>query len=334
MGKEVKADFTLSLSLNRPLRVLQITDTQIIDSSQCRYPERLCSAESEKWQPQFVYERMEYYIDKVVAKTEPDIIVHTGDFVYGEFDDSGKMLKYHVDMMDKYGIPWALAFGNHERETLIGVDKLCSVIENSKNGVFKGLNTVDGDLIEGRGNYSVLIENNGKPAALLIMLDSGCGTEEWPGGFHEKQKAWVAALTASYKNVPAFAYFHIQPRAIVYAAEEKFGYNGEDFKPFAIPEKDGDFGYWGEKVLHPHCVDYDLSMFELFRKYAIKGVFVGHDHKNSASISYKGVRITYGLKSSEYDYHFTDKIGGTLMTLPADNADGFNVEHVYINKEE
>jgi len=331
--KGVFADFTLNFNLDRPIKILQVTDTQIIDSSQMRYKERLHISEYEKWQPQFVYDRMEYYLEGVISKTQPDVIVHTGDFVYGEFDDSGRMLKNHIEIMDKYGIPWALALGNHERETAIGIDRLCGELEKSKHGLFKGENAINGNKIEGRGNYSILINNNGKSEALLIVLDSGCGTEEWPGGFHKYQKEWVEALRNEYCSVPTFVYFHIQPRAFVKAAEELYGYNGEDFKPFEIPCKNGNFGYWGERVLHPHCVDFDYSMFEIFKRTAIKGVFVGHDHKNSASILYQGVRLTYGLKTGEYDYHFEDRLGGTLMTVPIQNAEGYELEHVYVRKD-
>lgn len=319
------ADFVFDLPADRPIRILQVTDTQIIDSSQCRYPERLSAREKELWAPDRVDERMTRYLDAAVAAASPDLIVHTGDFVYGEFDDSGRMLDRHIAIMEKYGLPWALALGNHERETRIGAYAICTALERAPHCLFRGKKLLGGEPLEGHGNYSVLLRRGGEDAAALYLLDSGCGTEELPCGIGPRQRKWLLSSSERFGGIPAFAFFHIGPLAGLRAAE-RHGYSFEDFRPLTI-EGGGDFGEWGERVRPEHCIDADGSLMALFEKIGVKGVFTGHFHKLRASFRLGGVRLTYGLKTGEYDTH-PERSGGTLITLPAANEEGFSVEYI------
>jgi len=326
-----ETDFVLQVPSHRPVRILQVTDTQIIDSSQCRYDGRLSDEELFKWQPHKVYERMGYYLDGAIKKANPDLIVHTGDFVYGEFDDSGIMLDKHIEIMEGYGLPWTLALGNHERETAVGTAEIIRRLENAPHCMFKGVKYFGGERLEGDGSFSVLLEAGGKPLAVLYVLDSGCGTEERPGGIHKNQRAWMKAVADRYKGAPAFAFFHIGMLAATRAAE-RYGYDAENFTPFEIVSENGDYGYWGSKVRDYHCIDTDGSLIKLFGEIGVKGVFMGHFHELSSSLITNGVRLTYGLKTGEYDSHINDKLGGTLVTLPTDTKEGFSSEHIVIRK--
>ena len=326
------ADFTLAVPASRPARILQVTDTQIIDASQCRYPGRLSAEEKEKWDPALVDRRMTDYLDGAVAAAAPDLIVHTGDFVYGEFDDSGRMLDRHIAIMESYGIPWTLALGNHERETAIGTERLCRALEEAPHCLFAGTKAVDGVPLEGNGTFSILLTRGGAPAAVLYILDSGCGTAEIPAGIYPRQREWMRRTAARYPGVPAFAFLHIPPLVYTAIAAERYGYVYDGFRPFELTEK-GDFGYFGERVLDAHCIDADGSLTALFRAVNVKGVFAGHFHKLSASMLADGIRLTCGLKTGEYDSHRPDRLGGTLMRFPAAGEEGFSAEHIIIKRE-
>ena len=89
------------------LRILQLTDTQVIDSSQRRSPNRLSPSEIEKWLPANAEANCYSQIRDLVAQTCPHLIIMTGDNVYGEFDDSGRVLVEFIGFMDSLGIPWA-----------------------------------------------------------------------------------------------------------------------------------------------------------------------------------------------------------------------------------
>ena len=67
-----------------------------------------------------------------------------------------------------------------------------------------------------------------------------------------------------------------------------------------------------------------------FKSCKIDGVFMGHFHEINASILYKGIRWTVGLKTGTYDSHIPEELGGTIIELSNDSAD-FSVKHIYIN---
>lgn len=317
-----KANFTIKMPKSGVLSILQVTDTQIIDASQRRFPERLRQDEIDLWQPDKVYERMTRYLDEAVRRAEPDLIVHTGDFTYGEFDDSGKMLDKHIAIMDGYKVPWALAFGNHERDTAIGVLEYVKRITAAKYSLFDGENTYNGERMEWDANYSVLVTDaNERPVCLLFIIDNGFGNEEV--GVYAKQRAWMQSVAAYYK-VPSLVFQHIP---VMQFNREVDKLCPAPFAPRALTETEG-FGYIGRKPNVYDCIDRDETLFEFYKKIGVKGIFVGHVHIDSFSVSVDGVRLTYGLKTGEYDSHFKDQLGGTKIKLFADGT--FTTEHIYV----
>lgn len=323
------ADFTLDFPVGKEIRILQVTDTQIIDSSQCRYPTRLCETERLLWTPENMEQRMGKYLRGAVEKSQPDVIVHTGDFSYGEFDDTGASFEKHIALMDSFERPWCLALGNHERETQKGAAYLCEGLEKAKFGLFKGGNFVDGKRCEGDGNYSVLIRRGGQPVSLFYFLDSGVGTAENPAGVYEVQREWLKGQAAAYQGVPAYAFFHIPLRCMAEKLKN-YGYEKEGFTAYEIPENaDGDFGFvgeWGHDALY---IDYDGSLKGLFEEIGVRRVFVGHIHKHAFTVKCGNLYVTHGMKTGEYDSHDKAHLGGTLLILPKDGGE-MTVENVFV----
>ena len=84
-------DFVVQLGAERqstPIRLLQLTDTQIIDSSQMRTPDRLRPGEINAWRPELFDAQCGDHIRSLVAQTRPELIFITGDMIYGSFDDN------------------------------------------------------------------------------------------------------------------------------------------------------------------------------------------------------------------------------------------------------
>lgn len=106
----------------RDIRVLQITDTQTVDPSQKRWNSRIGDEATEKYGVDPEDERCFRYVREVVASYKPDLILLTGDLVFGEFDDSGEKFLSLVTFMESLDTPWAPIFGNHENESHKGVD--------------------------------------------------------------------------------------------------------------------------------------------------------------------------------------------------------------------
>lgn len=79
----------------------------------------------------------------VIEEYNPDLILITGDLVYGEFDDN---------------------------ESILGVDWQCDQLKESKYRLFEQRE------LTGNGNYSVGIVQGGKLTRAFFMMDSnGCG---------------------------------------------------------------------------------------------------------------------------------------------------------------
>lgn len=345
---EAAVDFIINVESGRDVRILQITDTQIIDPGQCRYPERL-GGNVTPLTPEDIENGCFRYIREAIERTNPDLIIFTGDITYGEFDDNGEILTKIIEFMESFNIPWAPAFGNHDNETMKGVTWQCQQFENAKNCLFKR-----GE-ITGNGNYSIGIMQDGKLIKVVYMMDSnGCRNaynyEYKPelGGYNQGEKIqtsqgfgadqveWLNKksseidLIAGY-SVSKIIAFHIPLAEFNSAAYEK-GYvtiagrdNSELFNLTRETEdKSADFGSKDENFGSFVCDGF----WDILTQNGFDGVFVGHAHKCNFSIVYQGIRVTFGLKTSTFDYHSSDMLGGTLITI--ENSDGdFYVEHVY-----
>ena len=90
-------DFVVELPKERAgcdVRILQLTDMQIIDSLQRRTPDRIREDEIAAWLPENYDSLCGNHIRSLVAQSRPDLIIITGDIVYGSFDDAGSGMKY------------------------------------------------------------------------------------------------------------------------------------------------------------------------------------------------------------------------------------------------
>lgn len=316
-------DAQINIARDGDIRLLQITDMQVIDSDQQRRPDRLREEERVKWLPDTKEKNLYRYIRELVARAKPDLIFITGDITYGEFDDTGRSQTEFIEFMEQFGIPWAPVYGNHDNETTMGIDWQNAQYEAAPHCLFqKGS-------VSGNGNYSVGICQNGALIRTLCMMDSnGCGKLGIPAGFREDQLAWLEAA-AGENNVPAFVCFHI-PNTDVSDALVREGYqpdhDSRDTQYYFelgkdIPAHPGDFGRKCDFTPRGGAV----SIREICQKCGIDGVFLGHQHKNSISFVSEGIRYTFGMKTGTYDYHFADAMGGTLITL---RGGDFTVEHL------
>lgn len=307
------------------VRILQLTDVQIIDSDQMRFPERLCTRERLKWTPERVWDNAYRYVQEAVDAAQPHLIVITGDNVYGEFDDSGRQFRDFCDFFESLGIPWAPVFGNHDNESEFGVSRQCDYLESLPHCLF-----LRGDAT-GHGNYAVTLLNVGTdpasafvPLRTLLMLDThGCLTHP---GIRADQIALCEHALAEVRETcgtlpPLFACYHIPSDEFLRAAADA-GYQSVDDLwarydiGVTLPARNGDFG----KRDDPQGRVGDNDAFlDFFKAAGGDGIFVGHYHKNCTSVFSDGVRFTFGLKTGVYDYHNADMLGSTLITLYGGN---------------
>lgn len=349
-------DYVISYNDERPLKILQLTDTQTIDSSQAR-PGRFPEGDSqiELWAKDKAQELLFDYIDATVRKAEPDLILLTGDIVYGEFDDDGSCFKAIVEYMDSLKIPWAPVYGNHENESRMGVEWQNEQLTNSPYCLFNARHE-----IVGNGNYTIGIAHKDSLERVVYMMDSNyCGVPWWDAplykdteeaqtadktavkttpGFSMKQKNWYRTMALrtndiAGKTIPSIVGYHVPHVEYLEGAKAACYQSGTDSNNIKytigvnVDAQPGDSGYKGNMFdsnnrVEAHFLDY---MHEV----GTDGTFVGHQHSINTSIYYDGIRWTYGVKTGKYcDY--PSEMGGTLIKLN-DDSSSFEVERIIVN---
>lgn len=305
------------LSFEKPsAKVLQLTDMQIIDSSQQRFKGRLTDYETKFWTRDKLDERCFDEMKSVIYKTKPDMILITGDLVYDEFDDSGEIWDVFVDFMESFGIPWAPVFGNHDKGSKIGMEyKINSLIE-AENCLF-----CNGDTV-GNGNYTIAFESGDRAFRLFYLLDSG------QTGLVDEQLEWMNKKAEHFKEQCGFlpkssACFHIPTFDFKQAARKYTDMAEERGTPFCfrincdMPGEPTDFGTQNEKMKSAATrpVFSEGNFIDLLKKINADSVFAGHSHLVNTSICYEGIRWTMGLKTGEYDRFPAGKTGGTVIDV-------------------
>ena len=326
-------DFVVQLPNTRrnDAKILQITDMQVIDSSQRRQPDRIRPDEIAAWDPENFDAQCGNHIRSLIAQSTPDLIIITGDIVYGSFDDSGETLRWMCSLMDSFEIPWAPVFGNHDNESKKGVAWQCEQFENSKYCLFKRGN------VSGNGNYTVGVAVGNELIRTIHMLDSnGCKDGDDPSiiktpGIYNDQLSMISDNTAKILNsqgrmIPSFLAFHI-PTEHFLEAERAKGYACENTDYYAIgvttPAKDGDFGF--RYKIHSDIFKTGVDFIDFLKNQGVGGVFVGHVHGACTRILYQDIVWVYGLKTGQYDSHIPYGLGGTEITLIGDR---FNIRHI------
>lgn len=312
-------------------KILQLTDIQIIDPAQQPYEGRLTPADAERWTGRD--KNAFNLVRRLVADTDPDWIILTGDNVYGQFDGDGSNFIALVELMESFKKPWSFINGNHDGEIYIayGGERIeCGkgmkwqadyVKNNTKYCLYEA-----GDEAMGYGNYAVHLTENQKPVYSFFMMDThGC---DMAGGLTREQVEWYAsgvknAADVAGKTLPSFVYLHIPPkefyRAMVdYTEVTDIGMISKD----GMPVENGNFGMNMENVAY---FDSDEFWTKLTELKSTTGIFAGHCHTNNSSLLYKGVRLTFGTKTGTYDYNHQQ--GGTLTTIKKEGS--FSVIPVY-----
>lgn len=325
-------DFAVEVESGREPIILQLTDTLVLDSAQVRKDGILSDYQTEFWSADMADDNCYTYITETVNATKPDLIIISGNLVYGEFDDNGTAFKSFVDYMESLGIPWAPVFGEHDNESVKGVDWQCDILESAENCLFKQRN------LTGNGNYTVGIIQNNKLLRVFYMLDSsGCKNAskaslnnnhtKTTAGFGKDQIVWYERLIGKTQKISpdtkiSFVY-GIQQSAFGDALA-KYGFT-ENFTretPINLNKTScqaGDFGYIGANL--NNAWDTDNTVINGMKKLGVDSVFSGGEAANSASVLYDGVRFQYGQKSSTYGYYNNVLNDGTVKALyPEDNG--------------
>lgn len=268
-------------------------------------------------------------VKKVVENAKADFIVITGDVVYPFWINGGthnnlKASKKFADLMESFGIPWTLVFGNHDSEVWAKCNKsqLGDFYQSLEHCCF----TKGEEGLTGVGNYCIPLKNeDGSLNTALMFIDSNAYLSwHFFSGFdtiHDDQIEWYKNTILSMSNgdnvAQSLAFFHIPPKEFKEGWEKCYrGSSEAQYHLGFVQEKDNYFGY-------PKTVE-GKFFGEMVKLGSCKGMFMGHDHLNTLSITYQGIRLTYGM-SIDYNAYYGIKKkhtqrGGTIIDVCDDGS--------------
>ena len=264
----------------------------------------------------------------------PDLVIVTGDLCSPmgvmslSFNNYTPIHQFSA-FMRNVGIPWAFTYGNHDTE------RFASEKSDEIEAEFMSLSyQTSGTLlypyvqpkITGRNNQLIEIRNaDGTLNSALFLLDSNAYTGEGLNAYdyiHDDQVDWYASETVRLEekeggSISSLAFFHIP------LTEYRTAY---DLYLAGSGEVTYHFGKIGEeRGGRISCSEYHSRLFEkMVELGSTKGVFCGHDHYNNISLTYRGIRLTYGMS---IDYlvmpgisRDTAQRGAEIITLRSDSS--------------
>ena len=272
LGCERRSSQTPDLGISRKFnygpggtfKVLQFTDTHYI-----------------KGDPRS--ERALRCVEEMIATEKPDLIIHTGDIVFGrpDIESAMEILKPMADS----GIPWAVALGNHD-----------SQFGSTREDMFSAIRSLPGCInlppkegVYGCSNDVVTLSGPGGPEHIFYLFDSmDAVVLEGEEDIHcydyirHNQIAWYRAHSESFAvaaghPVPSMAFFHIPLCELKEAVDA-------GVKPIA--------GTNGE----PPCPSrLNSGLFAQFREMGdVKAIVTGHDHDCDYVLDFGQIHFIYG----------------------------------------
>lgn len=221
-------------------------------------------------------------INQVVDAEKPDLVMFTGDVIYGKPAEEG--MRTVLNIVSKRKIPFGVVFGNHDDEQGLSRTELLKIIRSIPYNL---TDSVAG--IAGVTNFILPVKSSDsqKNAAILYCMDSHSYSQiNGIGGYdyiRTDQIEWYKnnskQFTAQNSGipVPSYAFFHI-------ALPE---YNQAASSEDAIL-----YGVRKERACAPQL---NSGLFTAMKEMGdMKGMFVGHDHDNDYAVYWKGILLAYG----------------------------------------
>lgn len=279
-------------------------------------------------------------IKEAIEVEKPDLIVLTGDNINstaGKKEASAKKtISSVMSLLEKYGIPVAIVFGNHDTEG--DVSRQTQMEWYEKFDCFIGCAGKD----FGNGScgtyYVPLYSSTDKNDMIfnLWMIDSGAdNTENKLGGYAATTKVQIEWYKETCKQlekengkkVPSFMFQHIVvPEifdALVKVPEGTEGAVEYFSEYYVLPE--GAVGKLGETPGSPH---YNNGQFDAVLECGdVIGMFFGHDHLNTYDVDYKGVKLCCTPCTGFSSYNGIDN-GVRTITLYEDDLENFDTRVV------
>lgn len=223
-------------------------------------------------------------VQDALEGVKPDLVIHTGDVVFGRPDIESAM--EILAPLAQSGIPWAVALGNHDSQFGSTREDMFKAIRSlpgcvnlpSKNGVYGCSNDVL--TLSGAGGVEHVLYLFDSMDAVILKGEEEIHCYDY---IRHSQIAWYRAHSERFARenggnpVPSIAFFHIPlcelPEALAAGVQPVCGNNGEPPCPSRL----------------------NSGLFAQFREMGdVKAIVTGHDHDCDYVLPYGGINFIYG----------------------------------------
>lgn len=291
-----------------------------------------------------------YQMDRLVGKTNPDLIVISGDLT--TYKGEAHAYDVIIDRMDsickKYDCYWTMAFGNHDAEYTMNKWELskklmtksdrCLFNAGPTNFTFDSSKLADPKTFYdgkayngyvGMGNFIIkVVDNNNNVKQAIIMMDTNDYNSKDPS-------------SPKHYSSPVYGIYPMQIEWYNWVMEGLTAYNGGKPIPTTMYSHISTYPYTdstdpGLAALAGGAItswDYDgkkLDFNESVLKYnSTKQFLFGHNHAQGGTYSFEDTGITYiNVNKSGFNYNDdTQKTGGTYLEVKSDGT--IKVTHYY-----
>lgn len=301
------------------------------------------------------------FIEDLLEKENPDLVVLTGDNIAPGCPKLDWYIEKNIDnfmkIFEEKKVPVAIVYGNHD------ADRNCMTKEEQwevyeKYDCFVGVG--DSEELTGYGTYYLpVMDKEGKEQKFTLwFFDSQMYNDENDlGGYGcvaKDQVEWYIktekALTAENggKVIPSFAFQHIivpEVYEMLYKVSEtdpetgavtEFEVEGEYDKnhtfmknnaTYAIPmEFIDEDTFLSETCCSPEYTNGQAAAMIDYGK--VLGIAVGHDHKNSFVIPYKGLDIVQ-TPTASFGSYGDDNRGARVITLDESDLSDYETDVIF-----
>lgn len=287
-------------------------------------------------------------IEKLVEKTNPDLVVFGGDNISGYWEEftydyvQSTIQRITAKIREK-NIPLCVVFGNHDGEEGFHTEfQMMQYMEypNCRSN----LNDAD---VYGCGNCCVTIKSSksDKDAFAIWLIDSNDYQKTSTGDFaydcvHDDQIDWYEKRADELKEanggkpLPSILFQHMPVQQMLDGFEEVTENDDYTF------ERDGNFYKFGHKIIEgrirekpcPPCMENDhRKQFESWKKKGdVIAAFFGHDHVNDFHIKIDGIHLFQTLGAGYFTYG--KEHGGRLIVLDENNPEEIYTESIEIER--
>lgn len=337
---------TLIKPKNRDLKILQLSDTQLDPALSRGY----LGADNDKTM---------LLIEKLVKEENPDLVVINGDMTITKTLNNWPWMKKYCDLFESLNTYWAPVYGNHDSQynRLQQTDDLeAEIMQISKELLTQKLSEYKHCLISagdageggGCGNYFINVKNNeGLFLYTICLLDTVYNGEQTflNDNYYKHEKTpeqieWYIRHINEISDLEygvernstevikslVFAHVPVPEVSLAYEAVN----NGEDDAVY----------HYGDMLEGTNYEDINCNFFSEAKALgSTTAMFFGHHHDNDYSVTYQGIRLTFGQHSGFSHYYridessgliknpdftklvnYHDNRGGTLITLSGNSS--------------